>query len=102
MPTFNLTLQLCREEHEIHADEPTIIDDKLINQTWNMLGLFVEETLDDLNVEANETRFREIVVELAYRLILREMTTLRELPMKGRLATAKPKSRRARRQKGDS
>lgn len=100
-PRFSLTLQLCEHKHQIDVDEPTIIDDKLVQTTGNMLALFIEDLLEELNVEADATRFRELIVEVCYRLILREMTTLRDLPIKGRLATAKPKSRRARRRKGE-
>jgi hypothetical protein len=77
-PRFNLTLQI---EHQ----QPLTIEDLL-----NQLGL-----------AANETKERELIVELAYRIIFREMTALLDRPVKGRVGKAKPKSRRARRMKGD-
>jgi hypothetical protein len=91
---FSLKLQLEHEQPLTSAD-PTVIDDKLINETFNLIGLFVEGAADELGLEMDETRLRELVVECCYRLIFREMTTLRELP-KGRF-NVKPKSRRARR-----
>ncbi len=93
--TFKLTMQLEHEQPLTSAD-PTIIDDKLLQATWNMLALFVEELLQEVGLEANETAERELVVELCYRLIFREMTTLRQLPVASHLM-AKPKSRRRRR-----
>src|SRR2546430_870594 len=92
-PRFSLTMQVC--EHEgLTSENPTIVDDKLVHVTFNMLGVFIEETLDDLGLEANETRLRELVVEMCYRLILREMFTLNVMPgweenWKERLGTKK-------------
>jgi hypothetical protein len=100
-PRFILELRLTNTADRIQVDDPTIIDDKLVEQTFNMLGLFIEEVLKELGLEANETRERELIVELAYRLILREMTTLRQLPVSSNI-TAKPRSRRSRRQKRDT
>src|SRR5579859_527203 len=101
---FRLTLQVCENKQEINVEDSTVIDDKLIQITWNMIGVFVEQTLEDLGLEANEARLRELIIECCYRLILREMTTLRNLPLEGKFAKARPKSRRARRkerQKGE-
>jgi len=105
-PRFILELSLTNTADLIKVDDPTIIDDKLIQICWNMIGYFIESTLDELGLEANETRLRELIIECCYRLILREMTTLRNLPLhEYGLTKSKPKSRRARRkarQEGES
>ena len=96
-PRFSLIMQL--HENELTSDDPTIIDDQMLQIAWNMIGYFMESTLNDLGLEANDARLRELIVECCYRLILREMTTLRNLPLHDYgLVKSKPKSRRARRQ----
>ena len=100
-PRFILELSLTNTADRIKVDGTGIIDDKLIIETWYMAGLFVENLLEKLNIEVDETRLRELVVELCYRVILREMTTLRNFPVRQNLRT-KSRNRRDRRRKGDT
>ena|SRR2546423_3607059 len=98
-PRFILELSLTNTADRITSEDPTLVDDKMVQIAWNMIGYFMESMLDELGLEANETRLRELIVECCYRLILREMTTLRNLPLHDYgLTKSKPKSRRARRQ----
>jgi hypothetical protein len=100
-PRFILELSLTNTADRLKVDDTGIIDDELITATWNMAGLFIESILDKLNIEADETRFRELVIELCYRVILREMTTLRNFPVRQNLRT-KSRNRRDRKRQGDT
>ena len=90
----------------MEVDDPVLIDDTLVKQAWDLLGSFLMDTLDELEPDATDERFREVFIEVCYKLIYREMTTLHLLPIweqnfKERLASGK-RIQRLPRQEGES
>ena len=61
-------------------EDPTFVSEALLDQAWNMMNAFVMDLLDELGEEVTDERFREIFVEICYRLIYREMFTLHVMP----------------------
>jgi hypothetical protein len=79
-PRFVLELYLSQTATRFTVDDPTLITEQMVNQAWDMVNTFVEDMLDGQELEVDDERFREIFIELCYRLIFREMTTLCLLP----------------------
>lgn len=79
-PRFILELSLSRTGTRFNVIDPTLINDKLIGQAWNMMNEFIIDMLDDLKLEVTDEDFREIFIEICYWLIVREMKTLRLMP----------------------
>ncbi len=106
-PRFKLSLLLAPIAATVDVEDPTLITDNLVNQAWDMMNAFIMDILDDLELEdITDERFREIFIELCFKLAYREMTTLRLLPVweqnfKERLASGK-RIQRLPRRKGDS
>jgi hypothetical protein len=87
MSRFILNLQICKEQDTVQILEPAFINDKLVETVSTMIGYFLEQELENHNIQADEERFREYVVEIAYRVILHEMTHVRQLRKKGKQST---------------
>jgi hypothetical protein len=93
-PRFSLRLMLSSIGPEVEVDDPTFITDKMVGEAWNMINTFIMDILDDLELEVDDEHFRELFIELCYKLVYREMTTLllmpsREENFKERLGTRK-------------
>jgi len=106
-PHFRLELYLSRTATRVDVDDPTLIDEGRIKQAWDMMSEFIMDMIDDLGIgeEITDERFRELFIEVCYRLIYREMCTLQLLPIwernfKDRLAKGK-RIQRLPRRKGD-
>lgn len=80
-PRFTLELHLSRIGARIGIEDPALIPDKLLDQAWNLMSNFVMDMLDELGEEVTDERYREIFLEICYRLIIREITTLYSLPI---------------------
>jgi hypothetical protein len=65
----------------MQVGEPTIIDDRLLDQAWNLLNDFIMDKLDEAQLDVDDETFREMFIEICYHLIFREMSTLRNLPI---------------------
>src|SRR5436189_5718441 len=91
---FKVELYFSRLIQRTDVEDPGLIPDKLLDEAWEMLSDFVIDMLDDLGEEVTDERYREIFLEVCYRLVYREMTTLynfpnREQAWKDRLGTNK-------------
>jgi len=89
---FKLELNLVRIGAHVDVEEPGFISDKVLDEAWAMMSDFVIDMLDDLGEEVTDERFREIFIEVCYRIVYREMTMLHYLPVweqawKARLGT---------------
>jgi hypothetical protein len=78
--SFKLTLHFSRLAEELEIADPALISDKRLGQAWQLLTDFVIDMIDELGEEPTDERFRELYLEICYRLIYREMTALRYLP----------------------
>jgi hypothetical protein len=47
---------------------------------WGMVGDFLVDTLDSLGLEVDDEQLRELYIELCFKLVYREITTLQLLP----------------------
>jgi hypothetical protein len=93
-PRFQLSLVFIETGCRVTLGEPTIIDEALLDEAWNMLNDFIMDKLDEAQVEVTDEQFREIFIEICYHLVHREMSILRLLPVweqgwKERLGTRK-------------
>ena len=79
-PRFKLELSLSRLDGRIDVD-PTLIPDKLLDQAWNEMNALVMDIFDKLGEEPTDEEFRARFIEVCYRLIFREMFTLRYMPV---------------------
>ncbi len=81
-PRFELKveLRLRRLDGKVTIAEPGLISDKLLDEAWNTMNDFVIDALDRAGIEPTDEEFREIFVEICYRLIYREMFTLLVAP----------------------
>jgi hypothetical protein len=105
-PRFKLELSLSTTATRFIVAETTLIQEHVIGRAWSTMNALVEDVLSNLGREATDEQFREIFIEICYRLIFREMTTLLVMPtyeqnMMNRMPHPKPKNRRARRRKGE-
>jgi hypothetical protein len=77
-PRFELKieLRLARLDGNINVQDPALITDKILDQVWNTMNDFVIDMLDAQGIEPTDEHFREIFVEICYRIIYREMFTL--------------------------
>src|SRR5436189_5192876 len=80
-PVFNLELSFSRIATHFDVEDPALISDELLDEAWSMLSDFVMDMLDDLGEEVTDERFREIFLEVCYRLVYKEMSTLFYLPI---------------------
>lgn len=93
-PRFILELSLVNTATRSRVQDPTLITDELVNEAWHLLNDFIMDMVDEQELEPTDEQFRELVIELCYRLIYREMTVLIDLPVweenwKDRLAKGK-------------
>jgi hypothetical protein len=89
-----LELSFSRLGTHINVEDPGLIPDKLLDEAWSMLSDFVIDMLDELGVEPTDEEYRAYFLEVCYRLVYREMTTLYNFPIredawKDRLGTNK-------------
>src|SRR2546421_11834380 len=87
-------MHLSRLTEHITVDEPTLISDQMLDEAWHTMNACIMDILDSLGEEPTDERFREIFIEVGYRLIFREMFTLNLMPgweenWKERLGTKK-------------
>jgi hypothetical protein len=108
-PHFILELTLVNTATRVKVQEPALITDELVNEAWAMVNDFIMDMIDDLGIadEITDERFRELFIELCYKLVYREMTTLIDLPSwekhwKEALAKGKQYRGPRRVKKGDS
>lgn len=78
-PLFLLELNLRAISGPIRV-YPTLINDKQLDQIWNMMNACIMDLFDELGEEPTDERFREFFVEVCYRLVYREMFTLHIMP----------------------
>jgi hypothetical protein len=81
-PHYLLRFYLAQTGTDFGDVDPTFIDDKHLGQAWNMLNAFIMDMLDRKGEEVTDERFREIFIEMCYYLILREMRTLKLMPVR--------------------
>jgi len=101
-PRFTLRLWLSGIG-EIEA--PNAIDAKTVIEAWHLLNGFLMDFVDKQGIEPTDEQFREMLLELLYRLIYREMSVLQLMPIwerefKDQLEKGK-RIQRLPRQKGD-
>jgi hypothetical protein len=98
-PRFKLELSLSTTATHFTVAETTLIHEQVISQAWNLMNVFAEDVLDQIEViDATDEQFREVFIEICYRLIFREMTTLLVMPISernvmNRIMHPKPKNR---------
>jgi hypothetical protein len=78
--SFKLELNFSRIATSVEVNNPTLISNKRLDQAYSLLSDFVMDALDELQEEVTDERFREIFIEICYRLVFREMLTLHYLP----------------------
>ena len=95
-PRFKLELSLSQLGTRVDVSDPTLVTDQHVNEAWAMMSEFVMDMVDDLGIgeEVTDEHFRELFIEVCYKLIYREMCTLQLLPIweknfKDRLAKGK-------------
>src|SRR5207302_2257403 len=79
---FKLELYFSRLAQTVDVEDPGLIPDKLLDEAWSLLSDFVIDMLDELGVEPTDEEYRAYFLEVCYRLIYREMTTLCNLPVR--------------------
>jgi hypothetical protein len=79
-PRFTLRMYLSQTGSEIAVPHPTFFTAEQIADAWNMMNVFMMDTLDESQLDVDDETFREMFIELCYYLILREMRTLFSMP----------------------
>ena len=77
---FRVDMHLSRLSESVSVKDPALISDELLDQAWDTMNACIMDILDSLGEEPTDERFREIFIEVCYRLIFREMFTLNILP----------------------
>ena len=78
--SFKVELVLSHMGQRITVSDHDIVTDQMVNHAWSIIDNFLMDALDDADIE--DERYREIFIELLYKVIYREMVTLRLLPMR--------------------
>jgi hypothetical protein len=91
---FRVDMHLSRLSEQVSVENPGLVTDELLDQAWNTMNECIMDILDELGEEPTDEHFREIFIEVCYRLIFREMFTLNTMPRweeswKERLGTKK-------------
>lgn len=91
---FRVDMHLSRLSETVSVENPALISDQILDHAWNTMNACIMDILDELGEEPTDERFREIFVEVCYRLVFREMFTLNVMPRweqnwKERLGTPK-------------
>jgi hypothetical protein len=91
---FEVNLRLSRIGDKLAVQDPALITDAILDQAWNTMNAFVMDLLDEKGVDVDDEQFREVLIEICYRIIYREMFTLFVMPgweesWKERLGTRK-------------
>jgi hypothetical protein len=91
---FKVDMHLSRLSERVSIEDPTLISDQQLDTAWDTMNACIMDILDSLDEEPLDERFREIFIEVCYRLIFREMFTLNVMPQweqnwKERLGTKK-------------
>jgi hypothetical protein len=81
-PLFKLevNLRINRAEGKISVEDPTLINDKVLDQAWNTMNAFVMDLFDEKGIEPTDEQFREVLAEICFRIIYRELFTLFTFP----------------------
>jgi hypothetical protein len=81
-PLFKLevNLRINRAEGKISVEDPTLINDKILDQAWGLMGDFVMDMFDEKGIEPTDEQFREVLAEVCFRVIYREFFTLFTFP----------------------
>ena len=91
---FRVDMHLSRLSESVSVEDPALISDQMLDEAWDTMNGCIMDILDSLGEEPTDERFREIFIEVCYRLIFREMFTLNVMPgweenWKERLGTKK-------------
>ena len=106
IPRFRLELSLAYHATRIKVDEQGI-SEQTLNEAWYLLNGFLMDMVDEQGLEPNDEQFRELFIELCYKLVYREMTVLNLMPeweknWKAGIAKGKQYRGPRRAKKGDS
>jgi hypothetical protein len=77
---FEVNLKINRLDGRITVEDPALINDAILDSAWNMMNDFVIDLLDHAGIEATDEQFREVLAEICFKLIYREMFTLFVMP----------------------
>lgn len=95
---LEVNLRINRSPGQITIEDPTLINDTVLDMAWGLMSDFVMDMFDAKGIEPTDEQFREILVEICFRVIYREMFTLFVMPdweksWKERLGTGKTGAR---------
>lgn len=80
-PRYILELSFSRTGTGVRVKDPTLIPAEMVGQAWDMMNAFIMDMIDGLQLEATDELFRELFIEMCYRLVYREMCTLKLMPI---------------------
>ena len=75
-----MKLELSIAYEAMHVTVEPAIDTKTVIEAWHLLNGFMMDFIDDNGLEVDDETFREMLVELLYHVIYREMAVLIHLP----------------------
>jgi hypothetical protein len=79
-PRFTLELRFSATGTGFEVQEPTILTDSIMDQAYSLLDSFLMGVADEVIPDITDEQYRELFIELCYKLVYREMCTLRLLP----------------------
>ena len=81
-PLFRLdvNLRINRLDGQITVEDPSLVTDEVLDQAWHTMNEFVMDMLDSKGIEPTDEQFREVLTEVCFRIIYREMFTLHIMP----------------------
>jgi hypothetical protein len=80
-PRYILQLYFARTGTDVRVPAPTLITNEIVAEAWDMMNAFVMDVVDESGIEATDELFRELLIEVCYWLVFREMRALHLLPL---------------------
>jgi hypothetical protein len=77
---YTLMLHLSESIGHVRVEDPTILNPQIVKGAGQLLSDYLEDALEALGVDILDETFREAMIELLYKLIYHEFSSLRLLP----------------------
>jgi uncharacterized protein YciU (UPF0263 family) len=76
---YTLMLYLSESMGNVRVEDPSLINPLIVKRAGAILSDFVEDIMEELGIEITDERYREVVIELLFKLTYHEMSTLHSL-----------------------
>src|SRR5437588_11627701 len=77
---YILDLHLWETGGKVRVEDPSILNPQIVKGAGQLLSDYLEDALEELDIDILDETFREAMIELLYKLVYHEFCSLRLLP----------------------